>query len=413
MATTTLARPLIRAPLVKRVNSQTLDTLTAGHSLDTLSMNGCTPLVYHKGRDNEKDVAVQLLRLSSLLGVGVAFATLTAVAAAAPSPHALTLTGTQQLTGSTAGAFATYAFSAPAALAAPAVSVIFSPSSVGDGSVVGFLVLIDGVEVTKGSPTGNPGQLSATLPGDQTGMATVEVYSYAPEQVSFTVSVTGVPANVPNGPAGLNTTVQSAASLNGSLSETLPANTGGSFAFFNFPTFGASPPSFVELSYSPANALVSQAVGFNVYDEYGNVIASAQQPAGQNSVSGMLQATLSRTPGEPLAIQVYNYAPGVTMTYRLSVSGVSLPVPGVVSAGAVLPGTSAPAFTPFWVENFVTTSLWSGPNSAAVNFGMQPQFSSFLVVQPQQGPRLYVYNPQTENYAYIDADAVGPSGPPG
>jgi hypothetical protein len=33
-------------------------------------------------------------------------------------------------------------------------------------------------------------------------------------------------------------------------------------------------------------------------------------------------------------------------------------------------------------------------------------------VKPQSGSRLYVLNPRTDNFGYIDADAVGPSGSP-
>lgn len=65
-----------------------------------------------------------------------------------------------------------------------------------------------------------------------------------------------------------------------------------------------------------------------------------------------------------------------------------------------------------WVLNHAETQLWSGPDSQAVSFGQVPQWSHFQVVAPQQGPRLYVFNPRTNNYAYIDAAAVGPSAAP-
>ena len=70
------------------------------------------------------------------------------------------------------------------------------------------------------------------------------------------------------------------------------------------------------------------------------------------------------------------------------------------------------AFDPRWVQNHRETELWSGPDSGAVSFGRVPQWSYFLTVAPQQGSRLYVWNPITSNYAYVDAAAVGPSGAP-
>jgi hypothetical protein len=69
--------------------------------------------------------------------------------------------------------------------------------------------------------------------------------------------------------------------------------------------------------------------------------------------------------------------------------------------------------TRFWVQNFKETQLWSGIDARAVSFGGIAQWSYLQVVAVQDGaPRLYVMNPKTMNYAYVDATAVGPSGPP-
>jgi len=75
------------------------------------------------------------------------------------------------------------------------------------------------------------------------------------------------------------------------------------------------------------------------------------------------------------------------------------------------PAAPKPAFTAFWVKNHRVTEMWSGPADASgvVSFGpTSAQFCSFQVVQPPNGPRLYVLNPYSANYLWIDADAVGP-----
>ncbi len=64
-----------------------------------------------------------------------------------------------------------------------------------------------------------------------------------------------------------------------------------------------------------------------------------------------------------------------------------------------------------WVQATEPTELWSGPTDGAISFGPVAQWDYFQVVQAS-GPRLYVFNPRTKNYAWIDADKVGPSGPP-
>ena len=353
---------------------------------------------------------VRLLAVAAWLGA-LAVTAPFARAAAPPVDAGATYT----LTGNSAGAVATYAFTVPGDTPAPVVTVTFTPSAIADGSRAGFTVLLDGTTVGSGVTTSTPGVLTYTLPKNPAGTAVVQVFAYyGGGPVGYTISTNNVPAGAPNGPAGANGTVGGATPINGQLSGTLPANTAGSFAYFTFPSAGATPPTTVSLTYSPANALVNQAVGFNVFDAFSNNIGSAIQPADQNLTAATLTLDLSRSPGEPLTIQVFNYAQGVQISYRLSVSGIPPRAAAATAAPASTAAPSIPAggFQPFWVENFVATPLWSGPDANAVSFGVQPQFSSFLVVSVQTSGRLYVYNPRTRDYAYIDAAAVGPSGPP-
>lgn len=101
---------------------------------------------------------------------------------------------------------------------------------------------------------------------------------------------------------------------------------------------------------------------------------------------------------------------------RRGVAAIRLMSIGLAACLAVfcLMGTeSAAAYGPWWVQNHMETELWSGCDGKAVSFGRVAQWSYFLVVAPQgKETRLYVMNPKTRNYAYIDARAVGPSGPP-
>src|SRR5205823_6242918 len=50
------------------------------------------------------------------------------------------------------------------------------------------------------------------------------------------------------------------------------------------------------------------------------------------------------------------------------------------------------------------------PNTSAA-FGSREQFSYLQIAEPQIGSRLLVLDPATHNYAYVEASAVGPSGP--
>lgn len=75
-------------------------------------------------------------------------------------------------------------------------------------------------------------------------------------------------------------------------------------------------------------------------------------------------------------------------------------------------GVVADEFRPYWVQTHTPTSLWSGPTGEGIIFGPIRAWSYLRVETPQDGPRLYVWNPLTEGRAYIDALAVGPSGEP-
>ena len=67
-----------------------------------------------------------------------------------------------------------------------------------------------------------------------------------------------------------------------------------------------------------------------------------------------------------------------------------------------------------WVMNHDPGArIWSGPTPDAVDFGIAaPQWTRMTVVGPQVRGRLFVFNPFTANYGWIDAAGVGPVGPP-
>ncbi|MBV8083315.1 MAG: peptidoglycan DD-metalloendopeptidase family protein [Chloroflexi bacterium] len=71
-----------------------------------------------------------------------------------------------------------------------------------------------------------------------------------------------------------------------------------------------------------------------------------------------------------------------------------------------------PPFTPFWVETYRDSSLWSGTDENAVKFGPMAPWQFFQVLAPQSGPRLQVVAAATGAMAFIPAADVGPSGPP-
>ncbi|MBI3970450.1 MAG: L,D-transpeptidase family protein [Chloroflexi bacterium] len=93
----------------------------------------------------------------------------------------------------------------------------------------------------------------------------------------------------------------------------------------------------------------------------------------------------------------------------VAVVGPSEP-PGPEDIPVVQPAAE-PSFVPWWVAAHRPAELWSSVDGGS-SFGRVAVGEHFLVMAPQDGPRLHVLNPKTKNYAFVDALAVGPSDGP-
>jgi lipoprotein-anchoring transpeptidase ErfK/SrfK len=87
------------------------------------------------------------------------------------------------------------------------------------------------------------------------------------------------------------------------------------------------------------------------------------------------------------------------------------PADGQEAAASAPPPAAVPAYRPAWVTAFRASELWSAM-TGGTSFGRIAPGDAFLVMRPQDGPRLHVLNPRTKGYAFVDAAAVGPTGPP-
>jgi lipoprotein-anchoring transpeptidase ErfK/SrfK len=65
-----------------------------------------------------------------------------------------------------------------------------------------------------------------------------------------------------------------------------------------------------------------------------------------------------------------------------------------------------------WVQTWKPAELWSNSGPTAVSFGMVRPFTYLRLHGEVEDGRIYVYNPRTQNFAFVDAGSVGPSSPP-
>lgn len=68
-------------------------------------------------------------------------------------------------------------------------------------------------------------------------------------------------------------------------------------------------------------------------------------------------------------------------------------------------------FEEVWVAAHTPTMVWTGLEDSAPPLRLAPQWSNFRVVAPQRGRRLYVWDPEIDGYAWVDARDVGPVDP--
>ncbi len=90
---------------------------------------------------------------------------------------------------------------------------------------------------------------------------------------------------------------------------------------------------------------------------------------------------------------------------------VATPLPRTPTPVAT-PPAPVPAPAPAWLQALRPIALWSGPDDAAIQFGVAARWDYFQIARPQQGPRILVLVARSRNYAWVDALSVGPSGPP-
>ncbi len=68
-------------------------------------------------------------------------------------------------------------------------------------------------------------------------------------------------------------------------------------------------------------------------------------------------------------------------------------------------------FASYWVAAHTATTLWSDPFGSDLPLGTAHQRAILQVSRPQDGDRLYVWNPGSEQWAWVDASDVGPIDP--
>lgn len=122
----------------------------------------------------------------------------------------------------------------------------------------------------------------------------------------------------------------------------------GSYTYYTLNYPGDGSVGTLTLDFSPSDPTTANAFGLNVY-QAGNTITSSNAVS---STPGTTAITFSSTTAGPVLVQVYNFNPGVTVSYRLTLTGVNQPTaapapsPTATPTPAALTGTAGGVGSP-------------------------------------------------------------------
>lgn len=245
----------------------------------------------------------------------------------------------------------------------------------------------------------------------------------------FGVVLMGRPASGVLALAAEGSTAASAALLSGAVTGTLAGNSGGAFAYFQFPYLGDGSTVKLALIAAPVLPLENGAFGFNVYFA-GALAGSAARSSSANNMA--LVAFSSATAG-PVLVQVFNYDPTTTVAYTLTPTGLPVmagrstttttaaPVPPAAAATATpvpLPAASTSAGQPIVAVGGAVSGTLPGNSGGAfahyiLNYpGNNKKVTITLSVSPYFSMQAYgsagliVYHPR--GYQATNTQATGP-----
>jgi hypothetical protein len=243
-----------------------------------------------------------------------------AAAPAASSPTAGTLVGQR------GGAFAKFDANYPGGNSPMRITLTYGPAGLLPTGAFGFDVydgdklVGQGVEESRDSTTATKGHIIAT---QSPGVFTVQVHNYTDGVTAdYAVKVDGqAPAPAP---VSGNDSPDRAATLTAGrpgATGTLTGNSAGAYAFFNFPYQGKGENVYIAVAFKPGRMVVGNGVGFNVY-HWADTAATSIVSDGRSPTVGVAYATLNTGIEGVYSVQLYNYAPGTSVSYTIYVTGL-------------------------------------------------------------------------------------------
>jgi len=308
---------------------------------------------------------------------------------------------TNRLVGSTGGAVQFYRIEYAGNGQPVPIQLTASPPRGVTGAGFGFKVygpngLLGEAVVAQGGDTWT--QYALTLASATAGTYLVQVYNYTNNiAVDYTLQASGLAAATTAGGGSpqpvTNTSPEAAVPLASGTAVTGGALVGrseGTSEFFTVAYPGAGVEMTVEMDYRPPAPFNNNAVGFYLWSpsDTDNKPSARGIQAYRDANGVSLKATYSADAGQILTVQVFNYQPGLTVSYTLLVTG---------GAGFVTAATDNT--TP---ERAVVLTAGSAAARGTVPASSEPTFHYFLLNYPGGSKDVRITVTAEENGAFAD-----------
>jgi|GEM_PF-1294104 len=242
------------------------------------------------------------------------------------------------LVGSTGGSYNYYRVPYQGGNAPVLFTLSYQPAYGGGNGAFGFNLYGPSGLSFQGQVTGTNGDSATaqyTLVNGAAMDVLVQIYNYSNGgSVDYNLTVSGL-----SGGSGTtiiarnNTTPEEAVSIgttNASLGGAIVGDSAGKYQYFTLRYPGGDSSMAITMNATPVYSGSGQAVGFNLYREIPNgpaAFVGSGVVTAQDSYSQTISATINGRSSGFYQLQVYNYWPGQTVSYGITVTGLAGPAP--------------------------------------------------------------------------------------
>jgi hypothetical protein len=183
--------------------------------------------------------------------------------------------------------------------------------------------------------SGNSATAQFTLVNGAAMSVLVQVYNYSNGgSVAYTLTVSGLSGGSTTAIVGqTNTTPEQAiavSTISASLGGAIVGSAAGAFQYYTLLYPGGNTSLAVTMNATPVDTGSSQAIGFNLYRQIPNqptILAATSAVTAQDQHSVTTSATVTGPSAAVYELQVYNYWPGVSISYGITATGLAGPAP--------------------------------------------------------------------------------------